>query len=340
MKRRKFMSLYHFFGVIILIDIVVTLVLAISCIAVVNFVFDLSIEFPLITWLFIFAVGVGAAVTIVLSMFIIKPVRKLQIAMGEVSNGNFNVRLPSQNLRIGDLVDLYERFNQMTKELQATEILQTDFVSNVSHEIKTPINAIEGYATLLQGDDLNPDQKEYVSRILFNTKRLSELVGNILLLSKVENQSISFRKTNYWLDEQVRQVILFLEPKWIEKDIEFDVEMDSIMYYGDESILFHVWSNLIGNAIKFGPREGTITIRMTQKNDKIEFFVKDEGPGIADKNKKHIFDKFYQEDSSHKQEGNGLGLCLVKQILNLVDGTIFVESKEGHGCKFIVQLPR
>ncbi len=227
----------------------------------------------------------------------------------------------------------------MTTELGATEVLQTDFVSNVSHEFKTPISAIEGYATLLQGSpEASQEQLEYIDKILFNTKRLSNLVGNILLLSKVDNQVIQSKNVKYRLDEQIRQSIISLEPDWEAKNIEFDVEMDSIEYVGARELLMHVWNNLIGNAVKFDPVGGIVMIRLFRENGGIVFTVEDNGPGISAEAQKHIFDKFYQEDSSHKEEGNGLGLALVKRILAICHGEISVENVSPNGCRFTVRL--
>ena len=216
----------------------------------------------------------------------------------------------------------------------------SDFVSNVSHEFKTPISAIEGYATLLQDDDMpiSEEQEQYINKILFNTRRLSHLAGNILLLSKIEHQSIQTRQNWYRLDEQIRQSIVMMEPKWSEKEIEFDVDMMDVEYLGNENLICHVWDNLLSNAIKFSPCGGTIYIRMMPEGEKIRFSIENEGPQIREDSMKHIFDKFYQCDSSHKQEGNGLGLALVKQILNLCKGTISVENIPGSGCRFTVIL--
>ena len=228
----------------------------------------------------------------------------------------------------------------MTHELATTEILQTDFVSNVSHEFKTPINAIEGYATLLQGFDgmTKDEQSECIDKIMFNTKRLSELDGNILLQSKTENQAIDANKKNYRLDEQIRKALLVYETEWTKKDIEFDVDMEDMEYFGNEKLLYHVWYNLIGNAIKFSPNCGTVGIRLYSKDASVIFEITDNGPGLSREAQKHMFDKFYQGDSSHKQEGNGLGLALVKRILTIEKGQITAENIPEGGCRFTVTL--
>ena len=201
-------------------------------------------------------------------------------------------------------------------------------------------HAIEGYTMLLQGEELSPDQEEYVEKILFNTQRLSGLVGNILLLSKLENQNIPMKKTEYRLDEQIRQAFLSLETKWTEKEIGFQVELEEVKYTGNEGLFMHIWINLLDNAIKFSPSKGTITMFLKQEQDSVKFILEDEGPGIEDDVKSRIFDKFYQVDGSHKAEGNGLGLALVKRIVDSAGGTIKAENREYGGCRFVIELPK
>lgn len=302
-------------------------------------IFKISIDLPAIVWLIIFSVLIGGALNDVISRIFFAPIMKLGDAMRQVAKGDLNVTLET-NSSSNEIREIYSDFNLMTKELRATEILQTDFVSNVSHEFKTPINAIEGYATLLQGGNhLDPqEQKIYVEKILFNTRRLSNLVGNILLLSKIDNQAIQSKQSQFRLDEQIRQSIVILEPEWIKKDIELDVDLEDVEYTGNESLLHHVWDNLIGNAIKFSPYGGTIFMKMRREGNRIVYQIDDCGPGISEEAKRHIFDKFYQSDSSHKEEGNGLGLALVKQILHLCDGEVSVENLSEGGCRFTVML--
>ena len=282
---------------------------------------------------------VGIVATTFISKHFFDPIIKMGRAMEQVADGDFSVQLETKS-SAKEIQEIYSGFNMMTQELSATEVLQTDFVSNVSHEFKTPINAIEGYATLLQGSDSpDGDREVYVEKILYNTKRLSDLVGSILLLSKIENQSIPDKQTRFRLDEQIRQSILALEGAWTQKDVEFDVDLESLEYVGNEVLLRHVWDNLISNAIKFGPQGGLITLKLKKEVGKLVFTVEDEGPGLTDEAKKHIFDKFYQADSSHKQDGNGLGLALVKRILHISGGEIFAENiKDKKGCRFTVVL--
>lgn len=281
---------------------------------------------------------IGVVVSNLFSKNFIHPVHEIRRGMEKVADGDFSVRLDTKS-SLKEVQEIYSGFNLMVKELSAIEVLQSDFVSNVSHEFKTPISSIEGYSMMLQGEDnLTDEQKQYVERIMINTSRLSALIGNVLLLSKIENQSIETNQTWYRLDEQIRESLVVLEPQWSKKEIELDVDMESIKYLGNENLLHHVWDNLIGNAIKFSPQGGKITIRLYKSNGKIIYTVEDEGPGIPEDARPHIFDKFYQADSSHKQDGNGLGLSLAKRIVMITGGEITVEDALGGGCKFTVTL--
>lgn len=317
-------------------EILVCVILSYSLSSLLNHV--IHIKIPVLVELIVPSLLIGLIVTGFMSKWFFDPIMKLRAAMEKVADGDFTVRLETKSSS-KEIREIYSGFNLMTNELSNTEILQSDFVSNVSHEFKTPINAIEGYSTLLQdNDNLSDEQKQYVEKIIFNTNRLSTLVGSILLLSKIENQSIPVNQTSYRLDEQIRQSIVALEPAWEKKDIEFDVEMDSVEYTGNENMMHHIWDNLIGNAIKFNPECGLIRIHLAKQNDDVIFTIEDSGPGISDDAKKHIFDKFYQGDSSHKEEGNGLGLALVKKILSVSNGEISVENIDGGGCRFTVIL--
>lgn len=303
-------------------------------------VFGIDLNDSPFAYFFLCAVCVAAGLAVLINSFFLKPIETLSLSMKRVSGGDFSIRLKEQS-KIKEIGELNRSFNAMTEELGVTEVLQSDFVSNVSHEIKTPLNAIEGYATLLQDSDCTPEERErYTEKILFSTKRLSELVGNVLILSKIESGSIDINEETYRLDEQIRQSIMLLEAKWVEKDIEFDIELDEINYTGDRVLLMHVWNNIIGNAVKFSPVGGLITIRLVDGEENISFWVDDCGPGIGESAMKHIFDKFYQEDSSHKQHGNGLGLALVKRIVDKIEGSIRAENLPEAGCRFTVELKK
>lgn len=318
-------------------ELVVSVIFGLGISWLIDSLFGNQGRFPLVE-LIVFSLFIGIVVTSFISKLFFDPIKELGKAMGKVADGDFSVRLKTKSTA-QEIREIYSGFNLMVNELASTEILQTDFVSNVSHEFKTPINAIEGYTTLLQGcENLDADQLEYVEKILFNTKRLSSLVGNILLLSKIENQSIQTNQTRFRLDEQIRQSVVALEPAWEPKGIELDVELDCVEYLGNESLLHHVWDNLIGNAIKFSPQGGVVSIRLVQQENGILFTIDDNGPGISEEAQKHLFDKFYQADTSHKEEGNGLGLALVKRILMIAGGDIFAENRADGGCRFTVML--
>lgn len=281
---------------------------------------------------------VGLIMAVFIGKVLINPIRNLKNFMNQVSEGDLTIKAPDDSL-FDEVDDMYHYFNVMMDELRATEIIQSDFISNVSHEFKTPINTIEGYTTLLADPHISLEEKEqYVEKIHLNTEKMNLLINNVLLLSKLENHAIETHSKKYSLDEQIRQAIIWLEPKWVEKNVEFNIEMDNVDYVGNEGIMFHVWTNLINNAIKFGPENGKITITLKKENSKIIFTIEDEGPGINEESKKYIFNKFYQSDTSHKSEGNGLGLSLVKKIIDICDGKISVCNNVGKGCTFTVVL--
>lgn len=345
-KRKKpKLGLHVVFTILVMSDILAVVIISSIISAIFKKLFEYTIDLPVFAWLLIFSLTIGIVVTAFIGKSFLEPVTKLSRAMSKVAKGDFSVRISNKS-SYKELEDICESFNLMASELSATEVLQTDFVSNVSHEFKTPINAIEGYATLLQGSaEVSEQEKEYVDKILFNTKRLSTLVGNILLLSKVDNQVIQSKKEAFSLDEQIRQAIISLEADWSKKNIDFDVDMQSVEYVGTEGLMIHVWTNLIGNAIKFDPQDGIIKIKLFKDgSSNIIFTIEDNGPGISENAMKHIFDRFYQADSSHKEEGNGLGLALVSRILAMCRGKIDVEnilSDDGavKGCKFTVTIP-
>ena len=276
MKKKPFENLS------IRIRFILMIMLELICVSLISWivmdVLHIS-DVPYIVWIILASVIAGGVLNNFLSIRYFGPVLKLEKAMQQVAEGDFSVRLKTGK-HLKEIQDIYSNFNLMVQELEATEILQTDFVSNVSHEFKTPISAIEGYATLLQDSDMpiSEEQEQYIDKILFNTGRLSHLAGNILLLSKIEHQAIQTRQNWYRLDEQIRQSIVMLEPKWSEKELEFDVDMVDVEYLGNENLICHVWDNLLSNAIKFSPCGGTIYIRMMPEGEKIRFSIENEGP--------------------------------------------------------------
>jgi len=295
--------------------------------------------FTFILWIYIVSVAISTVLTAVVGKWLLSPILKISRASNQVAKGNFNIHLEADS-RIAEVQQTYANFNHMVQELGTIETLRSDFIANVSHEFKTPLNAIEGYATLLQDRNLTEDEEqEYVDKILFNTSRLSDLAGNILLLSKVENQNIPGESKRYKLDEQIRQSLVLLEPKWSAKNIELDIELEEIYISNCEGLLAQVWLNIIGNAIKFSENNSRIIIRLIKDKGNITLLVRDYGIGMSGETMQHIFEKFYQGDSSRKAEGNGIGLALVKKILDLCGGNISVTSAVGEGSTFKIMLP-
>lgn len=332
-------NLRLFFMLFTMIGITVAFGISVGISWILEYIFGENLFISPMWWVLIFSILFGWVLAFITGLFFLNPFIKLGAAMKRVAKGDFSIRLQSKSV-FKVIREIYGSFNLMTEELGMTEIVQTDFVSNVSHEFKTPINAIEGYATLLQNSPQSDAERDiYVEKILFNTGRLSELVSNILLISKIENQAIQSQGTLFRLDEQIRQSIVVLEPKWDKKNIELDLELESIEFVGNQGLLHHVWDNLIDNAIKFSPEGAEIKVRLAREGERIAFSVSDSGEGIDEKIKEHIFDKFFQGDSSHKSEGNGLGLALVKKIADMHGGSVSAENIDGGGCMFTVILP-
>ena len=301
--------------------------------------FGVTPELPIFVWAMVFSGTIGVAVTNHMTKMLIDPIAKLRSAMREVADGDFKVEAKCES-RIQDVQDIYDSFNSMVRELSTTETLQTDFISDVSHEFKTPINAIEGYASLLEGEPSPEEQRAYVEKILFNTRRLSALTGNILLLSKLSNQSILPQKTQFRLDEQIRQAIVALEQKWSEKELGFEVELAETPFFGYESLLPHVWTNLIGNAVKFSPKGGEIRIKMMRTEGAVVFTIEDDGPGIAPEHRERIFERFYRIEKSRTDRAHsGLGLSVARSIAASHGGKVTYDPVKPHGSRFSIVLP-
>lgn len=272
------------------------------------------------------------------------PLHRLAEATEQVAGGDFSVYVST--VHTSDKLDYLDAmildFNKMVEELGSVETLKTDFVSNVSHEMKTPIAIIKNYAELLQMKNVSEEEKlEYADNIREAAGKLSALISNILKLNKLENQRIDPEIESYDLCGQLEECILQYEELWDEKELELEVDMEEgAVVQADPSLMELVWNNLISNAIKFTEAGGKVTICQTGTSDYLEVSVSDTGCGMSRESVRHIFDKFYQGDTSHSQEGNGLGLALVRRILYLMNGEIQVISEKGKGSTFIVKLPR
>ncbi len=271
---------------------------------------------------------------------VLTPLVKLSSASKEVARGNFDVTV-SDSSKMEEVQSTFRNFNAMVRELKSISTLSSDFIANVSHEFKTPLSVIEGYAMLLQDDRLTAQEREdYLNKILVNTRRLNTLVGNILMLSKMETKPLPEQYTRFRLDEQLRQVVAQLEPQWSAKGISFRVRLDEVELLGWEQVLPYVWSNLVSNAIKFSPSGSVIALTLLEQRECAVVTVSDRGCGMEPDVQERIFEKFYQGDTSHKAEGNGLGLALVRQIVELSQGVVEVESQPGKGSTFRVILPK
>jgi signal transduction histidine kinase len=280
----------------------------------------------------------GTLIIIISLKIIIKPIKKLSDATKEISKGNFDININiSRKDEVGILAD---NFNMMTKELKKIEFLRKDFISNVSHEFKTPMTSIQGFAKLIKKRNVSKSQsEEYLDIIISESKRLENLSSNLLKLTSLENKSLKTVSSKFSIDEQIRKVILLLEKQWTNKNIDFDLNLDKTQFLGDEELLQQVWINLINNAIKFSKQDGIIEINLYKENNLIKVTIEDKGIGISDVNKERIFEKFFKCDKSRNDSGNGLGLSITKKIIETFNGNIYFESTLDIGTVFFVELP-
>ena len=271
-----------------------------------------------------------------------RPVKKILEATEELAKGNFKARAEDISVVPGrnEFDIIAENINKMAQELSGIETLRTDFVSNVSHEIKTPLSVIGNYSTMLQSPDITEEKRlEYARAISDATGRLSELITNILKLNKLENQQIYPDKETYDLGEQLAECIVGFEDTWEKKNIELETDIeDELQITADKELLSLVWNNLLSNAFKFTEDGGTVKVTAHRVNGRVQIEVSDTGCGISEETGKHIFDKFYQGDTSHATKGNGLGLALVKRVIDICEAEIAVKSVLGKGTSFTVSF--
>ena len=283
-------------------------------------------------------IGTGAAA--ILTKWLLIPLKEMISATERIAKGDFKVHIQETFDADSDFGILQRSFNHMAAELDGIEMFRNDFINNFSHEFKTPIVSIRGFAHQLQAGGLtSEEEREYIRIIAAESDRLAKMATNILLLSKLENQAIVTEKTEFYLDEQIRACILLLEKEWTAKDIELNVDLDEVRYCFNEAMLSHVWVNLLGNAVKFTPRGGAITCTLRADSSVVTCTVTDTGCGMDEHTQNHIFEKFYQGDTSHTGDGNGIGLTVVGRILVLCGGSIRVDSQPGMGSTFTVTLP-
>ena len=283
------------------------------------------------------------AVSLVVTMRLVfvKPILAIRQAMNQLAEGDFAVRL-AHNARGYEPTEIREMkaaFNRAAEELSGTELLRKDFVNNFSHEFKTPIVSINGFADLLLDEDVTPEeQREYLEIIRDESKRLAQLSGSVLLLNRIEAQTILTDAVAFPLDEQLRQCVLVTQQKWRAKQLQFDANLPACTYTGSETLLKEVWLNLLDNAAKFSPSGATVGVTLCTEPGYVIVAVTDQGCGMDAETRRHIFEQFYQGDTSHKTQGNGLGLAMVQKIVALHSGTIEVNSNPGAGSCFTVKL--
>ena len=278
-------------------------------------------------------------IAIVVSKKTGKDYEALKTALNEVANGNFDVVIPEIKSR-RYLSPVIRDFNATVKQLKSLEIMRSEFITNFSHELKTPITSINGFAELLLTDDLTIDERKEYAQIIYNeSNRLLKLAKNTLLLSKLEGQTLVSEKNIFSFDEMVTNAILIIENELTTKDLELEINLDKVNYYWDSSLLSQVVINLLSNAVKYSKKGGVIKVELHENDGYVFFSVKDNGIGMDEKTKAKIFDRYYQGDSSHKTDGNGLGLAIVQKIVDLCGGKIDVGSEVDKGSFFLVTLP-
>jgi signal transduction histidine kinase len=292
---------------------------------------DITPQFALLSMLIVSMI-IGIVLSALMSRMLVRYVNRLIDKMNHLASGNFKTRL-----KFGEPIgnhptvrEITESFNQMAEELEHTEVLREDFVNNFSHEFKTPIVSIAGFAKLLKKGNLSEEQKaEYLDIIEEESLRLSEMATNVLNMTKIENQTILTDITTYNLSEQIRSCVLLLEKRWTSKNLELSLEFDEYGINACEELLKQVWINLIDNAIKYSPEYGLIVIKVREKGDSYHISVANSGIEIPKEKQQKIFEKFYQADESHSSAGNGIGLSIVKYVIDLHGGQVFAECKNG-----------
>ncbi len=326
------------------IALVMTIIFLV-CLSLLAFIFILlvrhyNVQYRLLPFILLTLASaiLACLVATLFSNILLRPIDVITDGLRRVASGDFTVHL-NEDSSMNNVRQMNSNFNKMVRELNSTEMLKSDFISNVSHEFKTPLAAIEGYTTLLSATDLTEEQKNYTENISRSVSRLSTLTGNILRLSKLENQQFHQEKTRFSLDEQIRQAILFLESSWSAKDLNIEPELDPVSFTGYEDLLPQVWINLMTNAIKFTPKCGTIQFTLQRTKGGVTAVISDNGIGMTEDEQAHAFDKFYQADNNHSVAGNGLGLPLVRQIVLMHDGTIQLKSAPNEGSTFTIFLP-
>lgn len=285
------------------------------------------------------SVFVGTGVGTWLANLVLAPVRRISEASKRIAQGDFDIELP-HGFQAREVSELSRNFNTMARELSRTEMLRSDFMANVSHEFKTPLASIEGYASLLKDPDLSPDKRvAYAQKVADAAHRLSVLTEQTLLLSQLDNREDLPDREAFSLDESLRRMVLAHELEWSARDIEIDVDLDEVQIRAERNLLSLIWENLMSNALKHTPDGGKVEIRLHEENGSAVVSMSDSGPGMPPEVLERVFERFYQGDSSRSGKGTGLGLSIAKRTAALHGGTISAESEPGRGTTFTVVLP-
>lgn len=304
--------------------------------------YDPRSGYLLIGLMVLFSTLMGAVLTFFSGNLITRPVNTIISGMNRLASGDYKTRIhfPSFLARQPVIAELTDSFNTMAAELEGTELLRSDFINNFSHEFKTPIVSIAGFAKLLRYGDLSAQERdEYLAIIEDESMRLSDMATNVLNMTKIENQTILTGVTRFNLSEQLRNCVLLLERKWTEKSLELDLEFEEFLIDGNEDLLRQVWMNLLGNAVKFTPTGGTVRLSVQDSGDTLSVSVSNTGSSIPPDKLETIFRKFYQADESHASEGNGIGLAIVRSVVRLHGGSVYAESRDDY-TTFTVRLPK
>ncbi|QQZ60997.1 HAMP domain-containing protein [Paenibacillus sonchi] len=282
----------------------------------------------------------GSLIILVAAVFLVRPIKKLTKATRQIATGDFSVKLDIKQK--GELGTLARSFEDMMHDLQELEQMRRDFVSNVSHEVQSPLTSISGYAKALKQVNLaEHERSRYLDIIIAEAERMSKMSDGLLKLSLLESQSLQLRLSTFSLDEQIRRVIVAVQPQWSDRNIRFELHLEPVRLMADQDQLNQVWTNLIGNSIKFSKDGGVINVSIRQELKNVTVRISDTGIGISHEDQKRIFERFFKADRSHSRKygGSGMGLAIVKQIISLHQGEIRVESEPGRGTTVIVILP-
>lgn len=347
MRRNKKNSVKNFKLLFILV-VAVGLIIALGIVALLAYIFD-SIEllkiymnpqeawFIILIWV-VTSITIGLIISYAFSLIIMKPIHELIDGMTSLADGIYDISINAR--KSSPLKELSTSFNNLAIELKKNELLSANFINNFSHEIKTPIVSISGLISLMKHPDISEEKKnEYLEIIEEEANRLASLTTNILSLSKIENQTIVTEKERFNISEQIRNCVLLFEKRWMKKNLNISLDLDEFYMYGNMDLVMQIWINLLDNAIKFAYNDSELLIDINEDDNKLNIKISNECDTIDSADLEKIFNKFYQVEKTHRVEGNGIGLSIVKKIVELHNGTIRVESVDNKVI-FIIELPK